>query len=166
MTPEERLKGETADISFLIEFQWYQRVWYIEPMDKYEKCHLGRWLCPCNTAGGGMVSWILTMKATEEVRTSIIPLTRQDLNDDEVRLKAKEFDKKLIDKLKERAEPLHTDQEEAMPTYKHYSNDDTTEEDTATADVDICDRYISARGMLPSGDSMAKATIIGQKRDT
>ena len=91
MTPEERLKGETADISFLIEFQWYQRVWYIEPMDKYEKCYLGKWLCPCNTAGGCMVSWILTMKATEEVRTSIIPLTQQDLNDDEVRLKAKEL---------------------------------------------------------------------------
>ena len=63
--------------------------------------------------------------------------------------------------MKERAEPLPTDQEEAMPTYKHYNNDDT-----ATPDVDICDRYISARVMLPSGDSMAKATIIGQKRDT
>ena len=45
----------------------------------------------CNTAGGGMVSWILTMKATEEVRTSNIPLTQQDLNDDKVRLKAKEL---------------------------------------------------------------------------
>ena len=166
MTPEERLKGQTVDISFLIEFQWYQRVWYIEPVDKYEKCHLGRWLGPCNTAGGGMVSWILTMKATEEVRTSVIPLTQQNLNDDEVRLKVKEFDKKLIDKLKERAEPLPTDQEEAMPTYKHYNDDDTTEEDTTTPDVDICDRYISARLMLPSGDSMVKATIIGQKRDT
>ena len=72
MTPEERLKEETADISFLIKFQWYQRVWYIEPMDKYEKCHLGRWLDPCNMAGGGIMSWILTLKATEEIRTSII----------------------------------------------------------------------------------------------
>ena len=53
-----------------------------------------------------------------------------------------------------------------MPTYKHYNDDDTTEEDTATPDVDICDRYISARVMLPSGDSTTKATIIGQKRDT
>ena len=53
MTPEERLKGETADISFLLEFQWYQRVWYIEPTDKYEKHHLGQSLGPCNMAGGG-----------------------------------------------------------------------------------------------------------------
>ena len=89
-------------------------------MDKYEKCHQGRWLGPCNMAGGGgggLVSWILTMKATEEVRTSVIPLTQQqDLNNDDVRLKVKEFDKKLIDKLKKRAEPLPTDQEEAIPT--------------------------------------------------
>ena len=62
-------------------------------------------------------------------------------------------------------EPLPTDQEEAMPTYKHYNDDNTTEEDTPTPDVDtigheVYDRYISARVMLPSGDSMAKATII------
>ena len=87
MTTEERLKEETADILFLIEFQWYQRVWYIEPTDRYEKCHLGRWLGSCNMTGGGMTSWILTMKAMEEVRTSVIPLTQQDLNDDEVRLR-------------------------------------------------------------------------------
>ena len=110
------------------------------------------------------------MKAMEEVRTSVIPLTQQDLNDDEVRLKVKEFDEKLIDKFKERAEPLPTDQEEAMPNYEQYTDDDTTEEDTSTRDVDtigheLYDRCISARVMLPSGDSMAKATIIGQKRD-
>ena len=148
MTPEERLKGETADISLLIEFQWYQRVWYIDPTDKYVKCHLGRWLCPCNTAGGGMASWILTMKATEEVRTSVIPLTQQDLNNDEVRLKVKEFDKKLIDKLKERVEPLPTDQEEAMPTYEHHYDDDTKEEDTSTPDVDMS--YMTDISLLES----------------
>ena len=123
-------------------------------------------LGPCNMAGGGMASWILTMKAMEEVRTSIFPLTQQDLNDDEVRLTVKEFDEKLIDKLKERVEALPTDQEEAMPTYEHYDDDDTTEEDTSTPDVDtigheLYDRYISARVMLSSGDSMAKATVIG-----
>ena len=69
-------------------------------MDKYEKCHLGRWLSLCNMAGGGMVSWILTMTTTEEVRTSVFPLTQQGLKDDEVRLKVREFDEKLIDKLK------------------------------------------------------------------
>ena len=51
-------------------------------------------------AGGGMVSWILTTKTTEEVRTSVIPHTQQGLKDDEVRLKVREFDEKLIDKLK------------------------------------------------------------------
>ena len=34
MTPEERLKGEKGDILFLIEFQWYQRVWYIETTNR------------------------------------------------------------------------------------------------------------------------------------
>ena len=70
-----------------------------------------------------------------------------------------------MDKLKDRVEPLPIDQEEAMPTYEQY-NDETTEEDTSLSDVDkigheLYDRYIYARVMLPSGDSMAKATIIG-----
>ena len=34
MTPDERLKGETGDILFLIDFQWYQRVWYIETTNR------------------------------------------------------------------------------------------------------------------------------------
>ena len=113
-----------------------------------------------------MASWVLTMKSIEEVRTSTITLTQEDVNDDEVRLKVKEFGTKLIDKLKDRAEPLPIDQEEAMPTYKQYNDDETTEEDKSPPDVDtigheLYDRYITARVMLPSGDSMAKATIIG-----
>ena len=67
-----------------------------------------------------MASWVLTMKAMEEVKTSVIPLTQQDLNDYEMRLKVKETDKKLVDKLKDRVEPLPIDQEDAMLTYEQY----------------------------------------------
>ena len=38
--------------------------------------------------------------------------------------------------------------------------------DVDTIGYERDDRYISARVMLPSGDSMAKSTIIGQRRDT
>ena len=118
-----------------------------------------------------MVSWVLNMKAMEEVRTSVIPLTQQDLNDNEERLKVEEFDEKLIDKLNNRAEPLLIDQEEDMPTYEQYADDETSQEATSLPDMDMIrhelyDRYISARVMLPSGEYMAKATIIAQKRDT
>ena len=105
---------------------------------------------PATTAGGGMVSWVLTMKAMVEVRTSMIPLTQNDLNDDEMRLKVKHFDKKLIDELKDRTEPLTIDQGEAIKTYKQYKDDETTEEDTSLQEVDMIghelyNKYISAR---------------------
>ena len=32
----EKLTGDTQDISFLVEFGWWDRIWYIEPTDSHE----------------------------------------------------------------------------------------------------------------------------------
>ena len=36
MTPMEKLTGNTQDISFLVEFGWWDRVWYIKPTDSHQ----------------------------------------------------------------------------------------------------------------------------------
>ena len=41
MTPMEKLTGNTQDNSFLVEFGWWDRVWYIEPTDSHERRHIG-----------------------------------------------------------------------------------------------------------------------------
>ena len=50
--PYEILHGETPDISEHIEFDFYQRIWYIDPSDfPNERTRLGRWLGVAHCVG-------------------------------------------------------------------------------------------------------------------
>ena len=46
--PATRITGDTADVSFLAEFGWYDWVWFVSPHDHTQvgKKHLGRYLGP------------------------------------------------------------------------------------------------------------------------
>ena len=45
-TPFEHIHNFTPDISELLEFSWYQWVWYYDALEKIS--HLGRWLGPAH----------------------------------------------------------------------------------------------------------------------
>jgi hypothetical protein len=60
-TPETMLLGDTADISFLSEFAWYDYVWYhVRTAPEMQNRLLGRWLGPSTDCGNAMSSYILT----------------------------------------------------------------------------------------------------------
>ena len=99
MTPMEKLTADTQDISFLVEFGWWDRVRYIEPTDSHERRHIGRWLGPSTTVGSAMSSWILTNKAQEIVRSSIFPLSSEDLHNDQVKQKCQDYDETIKERL-------------------------------------------------------------------
>jgi hypothetical protein len=62
-TPETKLLGDTADISFLSEFAWYDYVWYHVPTaPEMQNRLLGRWLGPSTDCGEAMSSYVLTQK--------------------------------------------------------------------------------------------------------
>ena len=44
--PEEAVTGNTPDISLYAQFDWYEYVWYYDPVVQFpfEKKLLGRWL--------------------------------------------------------------------------------------------------------------------------
>ena len=82
----------------------------------------------------------------------------------------KAFQEELDGKLKSRADPLLPDETSDFKghRFKHYEDEESPAQQMPEADHfshEIYDKYISARLMLPQGDSMAKATVIGQKRD-
>jgi hypothetical protein len=44
-TPYEKITGNTPDISELLEFEWYQPIWYYEPSEfPHQNKLLGRWI--------------------------------------------------------------------------------------------------------------------------
>ena len=96
-TPATKMTGDTPDISFLAEFGWFDFIWYF-PAPKAPK-KLGRYLGPSMTVGSAMCGTVITEKATHLDRTSIMPLTREDLNDPAVQAKMVEFMTELTTKL-------------------------------------------------------------------
>ena len=80
----------------MVEFGWWDRVWYIEPTDSHEQGHIGWWLGPSTMVGSAMSSWILTNKAQEIVHSSIFPL---ELHNDQVKQKCLDYGEMIKERL-------------------------------------------------------------------
>jgi hypothetical protein len=109
-TPQTVITGITPDISKLVEFEWYQWVWFgpdtdqlprkIRPVpgkpgknyldheygsDQYLDLELARYLGPSFEVGEGMAMKVLTKVGTVAVRTSILPVTQQEMDSEDNR---------------------------------------------------------------------------------
>ena len=63
--PEEILTGHTPDISELTHFDWYDLLWFHDPVDFPAPVRrLGRWLGPTDHVGQALCYWVLTERAT------------------------------------------------------------------------------------------------------
>lgn len=72
-TPHTFLTGDTSDISNLCEFRWYDLIWFIDPLDKFQNRKLGRYLGPSYDIGQAMTSRVLNSRAQVLSRTSVFP---------------------------------------------------------------------------------------------
>jgi hypothetical protein len=102
-TPNAKLTGDTADISHLCEFSWYDPVWYIDMTDPMQNKKLGRYLGPSYDIGQAMCSKILTVKAKVILRMSVIPLAAAERHDVVVKRQIEEYDLVLHAALGDRA---------------------------------------------------------------
>jgi hypothetical protein len=62
MTPYERVHARTGDISAYAQFDWYQYVWYIDPVPAdaaQSKRKIGRWIGVAEDVGGPLTYQIL-----------------------------------------------------------------------------------------------------------
>ena len=59
--PETVMSGQTADISAICEFEWFQLVMFYQPTEKYPnaKPTIGRYLGPATDVGTAMIHKIL-----------------------------------------------------------------------------------------------------------
>jgi hypothetical protein len=125
-TPSTCLTGDTLDISHLCEFQWYERVWYVDPQDKIENRKLGRYLGSSHDIGQAMCSKILTNKAREISRTFVVPMSTEDKNSPTIQLKIEDYDRELNNALGDRAEGIPPKQlEDGVPVYEPYEDDES-----------------------------------------
>ena len=108
-TPAGYLTGDTADISHLAEFGFYDFVWYMNPRGKgpgsegdMRRKRLGRYLGPSENVGEALCGAILTAKGKIIDRTSIIPLSPIDSNSDVIKSMMNKYDASIQPRLQKR----------------------------------------------------------------
>ena len=171
--PHTVMTGDTADISHLCEFGWYQWVWYIDPEDvNMERKQLGHYCGPSFDVGDAMCSYILKANGQLIHRSSVIPLTLAEENSPAVDQRKREYEETLKLKLKDRFEPLSeagaADETLEAITYEPIFDDDDMGiilDEADAMDHEAFDKYISAKVQLSRGDQVELGTVKRRKRD-
>ncbi len=180
-TGVEEVTGQTPDISEWLDFDFYDQVWWLDekhPATTDENIILGRWLGISHKIGSDMCYWILTVSGKIIARTTVQHVTREDLLDQHLGDKIKEFDKALeirmddtnfvndkgddfyINDIKEADEAAHGNGSNT-PTDKEYG-DMLTEDCPKQDDIDDAayDKYIGAEVMMDvPGEGPRRATV-------
>jgi Fe-S-cluster containining protein len=176
------IHGETADISHLVEFSFYDWVWFVSPKEaKYDRMTLGRWLGPSFDVGDALTYAILTPSAEVVHRSSVLPLNVEEKNSEDIkRLKVK-FMESLERKLGERMQGIVTRNEddefekslddERTPYYEPYEDNEVKPDDQDDSNVSEeddpvgHDKYISAKIQIQRADSVHRGVVKRRKRD-
>jgi hypothetical protein len=99
-TPYELVTGNTPDISELLEFEWYQPVWYYEPAEfPHQNKLLGRWIGVAHRIGQALCFWILPKSGVPIARTTIQAIPLEEFNTNDLQYLIQEFDAAVASKL-------------------------------------------------------------------
>ena len=102
--PETIMMGETADISFICQFKWYEWIYYNDTTVQFpdQKVILGRYLGPTEPeVGSVLTAKILTSSGEIIRRNTLRSLTDQEINCDDNRKERNSFDEKVSKRLGE-----------------------------------------------------------------
>jgi hypothetical protein len=92
--PESKIKGETVDISIITEYAWYEWVKFRDAAAKFpvSKIELGRDLGAAINIGPAMTRKILKQNRSVMYRSSVRPLTQDEIQSPTEKKELEEFD--------------------------------------------------------------------------
>ena len=176
--PETIMMGQTADISFICEHEWYSFV-YFNDTDRAQfsedKVVLGRYLGPTEPEVGFKI-----LTATGEVvrRNSLRRLSEEERSSDANRKEREKFDEAVASRLgepfKESELSSCFDVSAITPDYEIYEDADETKEavpevddivGTSGYDPESYNSYITAQVLLPKGDEFKVGTVVKRRAD-
>jgi hypothetical protein len=164
------LTGYTPDIFDLLDFGYYEWVWYWDPTSARfpdDPRQLGRWLGRDHDHGPAMCYKILKPNGHWIVRSSCIPLSDSDKRDTAVKYRMAAFTTNIDDIIGKNC-PSFILEEETAEFETLPSLDDTQDEtDLPPLDIDdedTLDPLINAEIIFPQGDDIALASVMERKR--
>jgi len=167
----ELLSGHATDISQWLDFEFYDRVWYLEKrkQDLTEDVKkMGRWLGVSHNVGADLCYWIINEHGDIMPHSTVQHITKDELAQENIAKMARAFDMVLEGKLRDanfRVEMKGTDmnylddedEEDSEKTW----NDIYPEADEYTPET--FDEFINAE--VISNDGMTTGTVWKRKRD-
>ena len=180
--PETIMMGQTADISFICEHEWYSWVFLNDTNNTQfpdPKLVLGRYIGPTEPEVGSVLTAKILTETGEVVRRNTFRCLTQDELDSDVNRKGRElFDetvsRRLGDPLKEPELSSSFDVSAITPKYEVYEDDETSLEvvpevddivGSSEYDPEGYNGYITAQVLLPKGDEFRVGTVIKRKAD-
>ena len=178
--PSEVVEGGTPDISEYAQFDWYQTVWYLDPAVQFpnDARKLGKWIGVAHDVGSPMTFWVLPASCKVLARSTVTPLTEDEMADPIVKARILELDLAIKERIGDSIEDDNVD-EELIGLFPEVPDDiflpdpeseleRTDEEAIPEADdytPEAYDEYLTAEILLPNMGTVTKAKVIGRKRD-
>jgi hypothetical protein len=99
--PCKAVEASSPDISEHAQFDWYQYVWYHDPTVQFpeDSKKLGRWIGVAHYVGSPMTFWILPASCRVIARSTVFPLSQDELDDPLVKAKLVELDLAVAEKI-------------------------------------------------------------------
>jgi hypothetical protein len=165
---ERKVKGDTADISTIAEYAWYEWVKFSESAAKFpvSKIHLRRYLGAAIDIGPAMARKILKKNGSVMLKTSVRPLTPDEIQSPTEQKEREEFYIAIENKYDAsmyksdfKDDPDYTDF--VIPTYDCYEDDEVSPSKMPDIDdvkdedeVDPYDQYVGSHVTVPIGDEI------------
>lgn len=174
-TPYESLKGETPDISALIEFDYYSYVKVRLPTGfPNDNWILARWLGPAESVGQGLTYYVIKDNGQVIARSTVRPLLPEEWTSEVEKAARLTFDKNLMEHIGEYADDeIQVVQNDEMEQPLGKMEDDAMESqalptaNAPTNDVNAGpDMLVGAEIYLPHGDRNEIAKVMGRKRNS
>jgi hypothetical protein len=177
--PAEAIEGNTPDISEYAQFDWYQYVWYHDPESfPADNKKLGRWIGVAHDVGAALTSWILPASCKPIARSTVSPLTEEELRkatvQEEMKLldtaiEAKIGNKRPASEVEKEFDKLHPEIPEDI-FLGDQEDEESEENDASIREADdftpeSYDKYLTAEVMLPNGGELVRAKVTSRKRD-
>jgi hypothetical protein len=169
-TPYEIVVGRTPDISEYLDYQWYQTVWYYDQEAQFpeDRRKLGKWIGVAHRVGQALCYYILPESSHPIVRSTVQALTNDEVNSKVIQEQIKLLDNKIMDSIAVDGDiGAVIPQELQDEDYEIYTPMEP-EADKPEADAftpEMYDTLISAEVLLPKGDILIPAKVMGRKRD-
>jgi hypothetical protein len=166
--PETIMTGDTADISHIAEFTWFDWVMFRDNVSAYpnDKMTLDGYLGPATDTGSALMSKIFKANGQFVCRMTVRPLNDDELQSSVHQRERRDFNQSVFTHLGPAATADDFEAEDLTPDPAYFNDAHIIGPDYGDAETTpkMGDNYLSAELMLPRDGTMVKDRMSACKR--